>query len=96
MIALLWPSNRRRRNPMLAAYAFVLFGLGTVFMAMNIRISQLGFIDNREYPDGPEAYQDSLFGSLAVTPNTVFIIANWLADALLVSRLPAPVACDIS
>lgn len=72
---------------MLAAYTFVLFSLGTVFMALNIRVSQLGFIDNREYPGGPEAYQQSLFqaGSLAIVPNTVFILSNWLADALLVS-----------
>jgi len=83
----LWPQHPRRRNPLLALYTFVLFSLGTVFVAMNTNLEVLSFIDNREFPGGPETYSLSKYSSaLAVTPNAAFILANWMADGLLLFR----------
>ena len=88
MIALLRPKHGRPQNFMLATYTFLLFALGTVFMAMNIHLAQLGFIDDRNFPGGPEAYEEFRYDSaLAVIPNAAFILSNWLADGLLASIL---------
>lgn len=85
MIQLLWPKHGRDRNPILAGYTFLLFSLGTVFMGMNINVAVLAFIDNRNFPGGPETYSGSTQSSaLGVIPNAAFILSNWLADALMV------------
>ncbi|KAJ7587157.1 hypothetical protein C8J56DRAFT_1165266 [Mycena floridula] len=87
MIGILLPRHGRARKPWMAVYTLVLFGLATIFTGMNLQVSRLGFIDDRNFPGGPEAYQLFLFSTpLALTPNIVFILANWLADALLMFR----------
>ncbi|KAG7097043.1 hypothetical protein E1B28_004434 [Marasmius oreades] len=87
MLALLRPRNGRKPSYLLALYTFVLFGLGTIFTALNGRLLQLSFIDNRAFEGGPEAYWLSIYStSMPLTANTVFIIANWLADGLLLFR----------
>lgn len=85
--ALLLPRRGHQRKPLLALYTFVLFALGTIFTGMSINTSVLAFIENRNFPGGPEAYALFRYSSvLWVTPNTVFILANWLADGLLLYR----------
>jgi hypothetical protein len=60
-------------------------------MAMNVHLMQLAFIDNRNFPGGPEAYELSVYSTaIALTPNATFIIANWLADGLLVGICSSP------
>ncbi|KAK7058767.1 hypothetical protein VNI00_001391, partial [Paramarasmius palmivorus] len=87
MGCLLWPKHGRERNYPLAAYTFILFGLGTIFTAMNVRLMQLSFINNREFPGGPEAYSSSMFNTWrGLVPNASFIVANWMADGLLLFR----------
>ncbi|THU92338.1 hypothetical protein K435DRAFT_967708 [Dendrothele bispora CBS 962.96] len=87
MSALLWPRSGRQQNTKLAVYTFFLFALGTIYIAMNGHYYQLAFIDNRNFPGGPEAYELFIYStSVPRTANSVFIIANWLADALLLFR----------
>ncbi|KAF8912533.1 hypothetical protein CPB85DRAFT_1301373 [Mucidula mucida] len=87
MIGLLFPKAPRVRNIPLAVYVSVLFALGTVFMAMNLNVAVLSFIDNRNFPGGPEVWaQAEAYKAIIVVPNTVFILANWMADALLLYR----------
>jgi len=86
MLALLWPRSGRERNYYLAAYTFVLFALGTIFMGMNGYWLGRCFIDNRNFPGGPEAYANAMYSTaVPLATNSTFIIANWLADALMVS-----------
>lgn len=95
MIGLLFPKAPRVRNIPLAVYVSVLFALGTVFMAMNLNVAVLSFIDNRNFPGGPEVWaQAEAYKAIIVVPNTVFILANWMADALLVrSYLLVALSC---
>ncbi|KAK1222835.1 hypothetical protein PQX77_014257 [Marasmius sp. AFHP31] len=87
MVALLRPRNGRKPNYSLALYTLVLFGLGTTFTAINGRLLQLAFVDNRAIEGGPEAWQLLNYSTARpLTANTVFIIANWLADGLLLFR----------
>ncbi|KAJ8072805.1 hypothetical protein PM082_016364 [Marasmius tenuissimus] len=87
MLALLRPRHGRKPNYFLALYTFVLFGLGTTFTAINGRLLQLAFVDNRAIEGGPEAWQLLNYSTARpLTANAVFIIANWLADGLLLFR----------
>ncbi|KAF9465120.1 hypothetical protein BDZ94DRAFT_1296643 [Collybia nuda] len=87
MAQLLWPKRGRDRNLILAGYTFLLFSLGTVFTGMNINVAILGFIENRNFPGGPEAYSSFTQSSaLGVIPNAAFILSNWMADALMLWR----------
>jgi hypothetical protein len=88
MIGTLWPRRGKSRRLLLALYTFMLFGFGTIFTGMNINSSKVAFIDNRNFPGGPEAYVLSIYSSpIQLTPNIVFILANWMADALLVRSM---------
>lgn len=77
--------NGRLQSWFLLGYVFLLFLMGTVNLACNTKMAQLMFIDNRAFPGGPNAW---FFANYNNTNNTAgnasYIIANFLADGLLV------------
>lgn len=88
------PTGRgRSRKWGLLVYTTFLFVLGTIYTTCNLRVRQLSYIDNREFPGktpslppGPIGY--TLFSQSRPTSmlsNTSFTVANWMADGLLVS-----------
>ena len=96
--ALVSPLNRKGEKVKwgLVGYSTVMFGLATTFTAMNVRLQQLSYIDNREFPGIPNVLPPGPIGwslfmyskALVIVPNACFIIANWMADGLLVSSAP--------
>ncbi|KAI0259602.1 hypothetical protein BC834DRAFT_962042 [Gloeopeniophorella convolvens] len=69
------------------AYITILFILGTIFMAASAEFTQLAFIDNRNYPGGPAAYENAMFSiPVDMAGNVAFVLTTWFADALLVWR----------
>ena len=101
------PSGRKKgRNWGLLAYTTFLFALGTIYTICNLRVRELSYIDNREFPGkahslppGPIGY--TLFSQSKPTSmlsNTSFTVANWMADGLLVSwcnSQPAFLQCSL-
>ena len=93
--AILKPPRGRERGRKwgLLVYTTFLFVLGTIFTACNLRVRQLSYIDNRNFPGkppllppGPIGY--TLFSQsrpVSMLSNTSFTLANWMADGLLVS-----------
>ncbi|KAG6810538.1 hypothetical protein H0H92_011425 [Tricholoma furcatifolium] len=79
-------SNLKKQIPMIA-YISALFICSTLFIAANSEMTRLAFVDNRNFPGGPSAYEEVMF-SIPVDNlgNVVFVIANWLADGLMVWR----------
>ena len=66
-------------------YITVQFILATLFQASSARFTQLAFINNRDYPGGPGAYELSFFYiPVDMLGNAAYVLSNWLADALLV------------
>jgi len=87
--ALIWDPPRRdeKRNWTLISYTCVIFTVGIVFIGMNMHELQLMFIDNREFPGGPIAYELSHYSDADfVIANSCAIIAGWLADGFLLYR----------
>ncbi|KAG6919945.1 hypothetical protein DXG01_013294 [Tephrocybe rancida] len=79
-------ANWKMQVPLIA-YVWVLFLCSTVFIAANSNMARLSFVDNRNFPGGPSAFEQAMF-SIPVDNmgNVVFTIANWFADGLLVWR----------
>ncbi|KAF8553519.1 hypothetical protein OG21DRAFT_1441755 [Imleria badia] len=76
----------KQRLPLLI-YITVSFVLGTLFMIALATFTQMAFIDDRNYPGGPNAFENNMF-SIPVDDagNAAFVLSNWLSDALVVWR----------
>ncbi|KAJ7605963.1 hypothetical protein DFH06DRAFT_1019882 [Mycena polygramma] len=76
-----------RRNRELLAFICILFVLGNIGNATNIVFGQKTFIDDRDYPGGPNAFfvEQSTDWS-AVVCNSAYIVNSWFQDALLLYR----------
>lgn len=93
--AILKPQSRRVGGGKwgLLAYTTFLFALGTIYTCCNLRVRQLSYIDNRNFPGkapslppGPIGY--TLFSQskpTSVLSDASFTTANWMADGFLVS-----------
>ncbi|KAG2076399.1 hypothetical protein BDR04DRAFT_1068642 [Suillus decipiens] len=84
----LWPraqsrSTNYKMNRFLLCYVAFLFVVGTIYVAFNSQITQMGFIDNRLYPNGPSAYEEA---TSSPPLNTAFVLSDWCADLLMIWR----------
>lgn len=84
----------------LVAHTVAMFSFVTIFVATNIDLLSVSYIDNREFsgnvmgPPGPFGYQyQDYLKPIYTTPYIIFFLNSWLADGLLVSaasKLIAP------
>ncbi|KAI0741915.1 hypothetical protein C8Q80DRAFT_1110638 [Daedaleopsis nitida] len=74
-------------NWLLALYTCIMFAMGTLNFACNSKITELMFVDNREFPGGPMVW---FFAHYNIGTNTAghsaLIIADSLATGLLLWR----------
>ncbi|PCH42940.1 hypothetical protein WOLCODRAFT_73866 [Wolfiporia cocos MD-104 SS10] len=78
--------RNRTRRAVLLVFITTLFTLGTIFVYSMSEYTQLAFIQNRNYPGGPSAYEEAMFWIPENMIGTaVFVIGNWLMDMLLAS-----------
>jgi hypothetical protein len=87
---LLFQQIRTRKNykqPLfLLVYITVSFILGTLFIASLADFTQLAFIQDRNYPGGPSAFEDQMFSiPIDNLGNVTGILIMLLTDALVVS-----------
>ncbi|KAF8558655.1 hypothetical protein OG21DRAFT_1404750 [Imleria badia] len=73
----------RRKNWFFFIYVNFIFALSTLYVASNSQITQLGFINHRDYPGGPSAYE---INTSSIPLNVAFVVSNWCADALMIWR----------
>jgi hypothetical protein len=71
----------------LLVYICILFSFGTVFMVGTTAFTQFAFITDRNYPGGPAQVENDLFSiPIDEAANVAFVLGNWTADILIVSR----------
>lgn len=76
-----------RNDQYILAYITLLFILGNIGNGTNIKWGEMTFIDNRNYPGGPGAYNVAQSTNpVAVICNSVYIVNSWLQDTLLIYR----------
>ncbi|KLO16594.1 hypothetical protein SCHPADRAFT_847980 [Schizopora paradoxa] len=79
-------SNYRSKVPFLVI-VFLIFMFGTFFMSTSMKFNQLSFIENRNYPGGPSAYENDMFAiPVDSLGNVSFTLSQWLCDALIIWR----------
>ncbi|KAJ6522059.1 hypothetical protein B0H19DRAFT_904200, partial [Mycena capillaripes] len=87
---LLQPKNNassRRNRIALIAYVSIVFAFSTIFQACNVEFTQLAFIENREYPGGPAAYENDFWNiPVDAVGNVLFVLTNWMTDSILLWR----------
>lgn len=86
--------NRTNRSTKwaLVAHTTVMFSLATVFIAVELNILSISYIDNREFPGvdrvfppGPLGYRSLIYSEpINLVPGIMFLLNSWLADGLLV------------
>ena len=96
MGALFDPVNRTRRGVRwgFVIYTVAMFSIVTTFVAMNLNIQSISYVDNRAFsgndaaPLGPFGYQFILYSKpISYIPSFMFLLNNWLADGLLVGSV---------
>ncbi|EIN04127.1 hypothetical protein PUNSTDRAFT_76736 [Punctularia strigosozonata HHB-11173 SS5] len=76
-----------KRSYAMLVYIVMLFILGSLGNAANIKFNEMVFVDNRDYPGGPNAYfveQNGVW--INVLSYGVYIVNTWLQDGLLLYR----------
>ncbi|KIJ54695.1 hypothetical protein M422DRAFT_240777 [Sphaerobolus stellatus SS14] len=82
---LLPPSGKR--SWFFIVYLVLLFAGGTMQAAAGIRFAELAWIDDRDIPGGPAAFNVQMYNiSVELAGNCGYIISNFLADGLLLWR----------
>jgi hypothetical protein len=72
-----------RRIVGLAWYITVLFVLSTLYIAALIEFAQESFIDGRDIPGGPNAFENVMFSiPIDMLANVTMVILSWLSDVL--------------
>lgn len=72
-----------RRDIFFLGYVLFVFACASVYQVANAQITQLGFIDRRNYPGGPAAFEES---NASIPINLTFVLMDWCADLLMIWR----------
>ncbi|KZT68638.1 hypothetical protein DAEQUDRAFT_711677 [Daedalea quercina L-15889] len=76
-----------KRHMMLIVFLVVVFILSTLFMFSSAVFTERAFIDDRDFPGGPNGYETEMFEiPVDELGNAVFMIGQWVMDLLLVWR----------
>ncbi|KAI6041473.1 hypothetical protein EDC04DRAFT_3109721 [Pisolithus marmoratus] len=76
-------SSGYKRDIFFLGYVIFVFACASVYQVANAQITQLGFIDRRNYPGGPAAFEES---NASLSINLTFVLMDWCADLLMIWR----------
>lgn len=77
----------RRPRIALLVYIFLLCAIMTAGQQTSLLFIQTGFIEQRNYPGGPNAFLSSQYTSPVYLASTsLFVVGNWIMESLLVSH----------
>jgi len=79
-------STYRTKVPFLII-VFLIFFFATLFNGAIMKFTQLAFIENRNFPGGPNAYENAEFAiPVDSMGNVAFTLSQWLCDGLIIWR----------
>ncbi|KAF8575672.1 hypothetical protein K439DRAFT_725252 [Ramaria rubella] len=80
------PANGRISWPFFS-YIILLLACGTINLGAGIKFAEMAWIDDRDFPGGPAAFNTLMYSNKIETlGNAAYITANFLADGLLIWR----------
>ncbi|KAF9447766.1 hypothetical protein P691DRAFT_730862 [Macrolepiota fuliginosa MF-IS2] len=71
---------------LLMVYVSLLFIMGNIGNGTNIKVGELTFVDDRNFPGGPGLFFATGAGPVGLTCNVIYIINTWFQDGLLLYR----------
>ncbi|KAF7376377.1 hypothetical protein MSAN_00053200 [Mycena sanguinolenta] len=81
-------SKPSRWTQALTLYITVMFVLSTLYIAALCLFTQESFIDGRNIPGGPNAFEDVMFSSpVDMLANATLVILSWFADLINASKI---------
>ncbi|KAF8573445.1 hypothetical protein K439DRAFT_1375420 [Ramaria rubella] len=81
-----WPAKGRISWPFFS-YIVLLLACGTINLGAGIKFAEMAWIDDRDFPGGPAAFNTLMYSNKIETlGNAAYITANFLADGLLIWR----------
>ncbi|ESK90410.1 hypothetical protein Moror_13676 [Moniliophthora roreri MCA 2997] len=89
---LLWIHRRHQaqsymRNIFFIVYTSIIFVLSTLYMVGLLQFTQLSFIDGRNIPGGPNAFEVIMFSlPIDMLANVIMVIITWFCDIVNVWR----------
>ncbi|KAF9447761.1 hypothetical protein P691DRAFT_638943, partial [Macrolepiota fuliginosa MF-IS2] len=83
---LLLQKKKSRSVYFLMLYVLLLFAMGNIGNGTNIKVGELTFVDNRNFPGGPNAFFATGGGPVGLTCNVIYIINSWFQDVFLLYR----------
>lgn len=74
-----------KRQISLLVFISIIFIFGTLFVGGSTKFAQQAFIEYRNFPGGPAAFEEVMFSDpVDQVANVSFIVGNWFMDAFLV------------
>lgn len=72
-----------KENIVLMVYITIIFVLGTLYIAGLLQFTQDAFIDGRNIPGGPSAYETVMFSvPIDMLPNVIMVLLSWMCDII--------------
>lgn len=80
--------RNKTRQICLLLFISVLFVLGTIFVGGSMKFAQQAFVEYRNFPGGPAAFEQVMFSDpVDELANISWVVGNWLMDTFLVSNI---------
>ncbi|KAJ7353528.1 hypothetical protein DFH08DRAFT_692544 [Mycena albidolilacea] len=82
-------SRERNRCAFFLGYISVMCVFGTMYTVTTVHATTISYVQHRDFPGGPEAYNNFVLFSapVGIASNVSYILTNWMADGLLLWRL---------
>ena len=79
--------QEKRRSAFFICYITAMFVFGTIYVATSTHGTVVSYVYYANFPGGPSAYTNLVLFSapVGIISNVSYILANWFADAMLVS-----------
>jgi hypothetical protein len=76
------PANRKQ-NIFFIAYISIIFVLATLYMVGLLQFTQDSFIDGRNIPGGPDAFENIMFSlPIDMLANVIMVLTSWMCDII--------------
>lgn len=76
-------ARSQKKRIALIIYITLIFMLGILYMAGLLQFTQLSFIDDRDYPGGPNAFEQVMFSlPVDMLGNVTMVILTWMCDII--------------
>lgn len=88
LLVMRYKRTRETKNIWLLSYILLLIALGSIFLASSVIVTELAFINHRDFVGGPGTWQELNFAlPVNIMGNVALVLSSFITDGLLVRLL---------